>query len=379
MTLARFVAKRIVWGLVSLLVFLFLTYLAVGSLIPNDANALFPVMTQAELDEYRSRLGLERPLAVQFLIWFGGVMTGDLGRTTFGAPVATRIGDAMARTAFLFTLGLALAYGIGSWLGRRTGWRRTGLTTSGTLVAVLLGTAFPPFLAFVLTFLLRERSSVLADLRSSVVGDLRGAWADAGIGPTELLWQLTALLVVSVGLAVVAKQRLGWPIALTSLVSLSLAGGVWVQVTGYGTVTMDVLITGFVPLLAFTILAFGEFLLIGQAAMSGARHEDFVNAARARGLSVRRLRNVHGWTVARPVMLSRLAISIPYLVTGLVIIEQAVDWPGLGDFLFQALQGRDLPTIMSSLLILGSLTIVTRLVLDVLQRGLDPRLGPAVS
>lgn len=379
MTLARFVLRRIVWGLLSLFVFLFVTYLAVGTLIPNDANSLFPVMTQAELDQYRSRLGLERPLAIQFFIWLGGLLTGDLGRTTFGAPVATRIGDAMARTAFLFSTGLAVAYGLGSWLGRRTGWRRTSLTTTGTLVAVVLGTAFPPFLAFVLTFALRERSSALADLRASVVGDFRAAWAEAALSPTDLLWQMTAVVVGVVILAVVARQQLGWSLAVTSLGALGIVGGAWVMVTGFGMVAADILITGFVPLLAFTIVAFGEFLLIGQAAMSGARHEDFVRAAQARGLPIGRVRDVHGWTVARPVMLSRLAISVPYLVTGLVIIEQAVDWPGLGDFLFQALQGRDLPTIMSSLFVLGALTIATRLALDLLQRALDPRLDPIVS
>lgn len=115
-------------------------------------------------------------------------------------------------------------------------------------------------------------------------------------------------------------------------------------------------------------------MLVGQTAVAAHVHEDYVEAARAKGLSTRRIRDVHGASNAKLVVMSRLAASIPFLLTGLVIIERAVEWPGIGDFLFRAVENQDLPTIMSSLFILGILTIVVRIGLDVLQYLLDPRL-----
>lgn len=380
MAFVRFVTRRILRGLVALVVFLFVVYLAVGSFIPNDANSLFPVMTPGELEDYRAKLGLERPLTVQFLIWIRGVLTGELGRTTFGAPVATRIGDALARTLFVFSVGIPLAFVLGSWLGRRSGWKRKPGSDAPTVMAVVMGTAFPPFLAFLLTYILREQTTVLADVRKATVGDSRQAWADAGVGQTDVLWGVVITLALASLFVAVVRWAGFRARTISASIHLAVAAAVavlaWWAVTDLERNALDLLIAAAVPILAFTILSFGEFMVVGQAATAAAQHEDFVVAARAKGLSSKQVRDRHASRAAQLVVLSRLAISLPYLMTGLVIIEQAVDWPGLGDFLFQALQGRDLPTIMSSLLVIGLFTVASRIVLDLMQRVLDPRLGP---
>jgi len=167
------------------------------------------------------------------------------------------------------------------------------------------------------------------------------------------------------------RIRLGAGLGL--VVVLLTSGIIWV--TGdYRLQALDLLFAVVVPLLAFTMLSFGEFMLIGQTAVAGNVHEDFVEAARAKGLSTRRIRDVHGGSNAKLVIMSRLAASIPFLLTGLVIIERAVDWPGVGDYLFRAVENQDMPTIMSSLLVVGVITILVRISLDVLQYLLDPRL-----
>ncbi len=383
MALLRFVLWRILRGAVALSVFLFLAYLAVGTFIPNDANTIFPVMTEAEFEAYQARLGLERPLVVQFGIWIRGLITGELGRTTFGAPVATKIGDALIRTVFVFVLAIPMAYVLGSWLGRRSGWKRRPGSDAPTLVAVILGTAFPPFLAFVLTLVLREQTSYLADLRSGLVGSSREVWAATEMDRTGVLWAMVvAVLAAAVAVGVVlgtlpTRRRIPASVRLALTVTVAIAG--WVLFTDLERNAVDLLVAAAVPVLAFAILSFGEFMVVAQAAVAVHRSDDFVMAARAKGLSERRIRDRHGGSSARLVMMSRLAISLPYLMTGLIIIEQALDWPGLGDFLFQALQGRDLPTVMSSLLVIGGITLASRVVLDVTQRVLDPRLGGAES
>lgn len=380
MALLRFVLGRILRGAIALGIFLFVVYMVVGTFIPNDANSLFPVMTRVELEAYQARLGLEEPLPVQFVIWLRGLVSGELGRTTFGAPIATKIGDALVRTVFVFAIGIPAAYVFGSWMGRRSGWKRRPGSDSPTLIAVILGTAFPPFLAFLLTYSLRQQTSLLADLRARVVGDPRQVWGDVTVDQTDVLWAVVltwmiALVLVAWTTRFVARRRVPESAVLAAAGAVAVAA--WLLATNLERQAADLFITAAVPILAFTILSFGEFMIVGQGAVASHRHEDFVMVARAKGLSERQIRDRHGGSSARLVMLSRLAISLPYLMTGLVIIEQAVDWPGLGDFLFQALQGRDLPTIMSSLLVLGTITVLSRVTLDVLQQILDPRLRPS--
>ncbi len=243
-----------------------------------------------------------------------------------------------------------------------------------------MGTAFPPFLAFLLTFFLRERSQWLRDLRGELLGEnARNIWLDPPLTESQVLGRMTLTLVMSAAVVVVLfiflnrhlRIRLGPGLGL--VVALTTSMVIWM--TGiYRVQAIDLMFDAVIPLLAFTMLSFGEFMLVGQTAVAGHVHADFVEAARAKGLPRRRIRDVHGGSNAKLVIMSRLAASIPFLLTGLVIIERAVDWPGVGDFLFRAVENQDMPTIMSSLLVIGVITILVRIALDVLQYLLDPRL-----
>jgi ABC-type dipeptide/oligopeptide/nickel transport system permease component len=66
-------------------------------------------------------------------------------------------------------------------------------------------------------------------------------------------------------------------------------------------------------------------------------------------------------------------------MTGLVIIERAVSWPGIGTMLFSAIERQDLPTVISMLMVIGILTMLTRLVLEIITYTLDPRIAHPVE
>jgi len=381
MSFARFVLRRLLTGLVVLFVFLFVTFLAVGTFIPGDAVSGFRLsMTEQELEALRSQLGLDRGLPIQFFFWLRALLEGSLGQSTFGVPLGTQLFDVSLRTAFVFVAGLSIAFVVGTWLGRRTGWKRRAGSDVTTLASIVIGTAFPPFLAFLLTFFLRERTRWISEVRKEVLGDgAQQLLLDAPFTDSQVLGRMTLTMVVAASIVMIVfivlnrhlRIRLGAGLGL--VVVLLTSGIIWV--TGdYRLQALDLLFAVVVPLLAFTMLSFGEFMLIGQTAVAGNVHEDFVEAARAKGLSTRRIRDVHGGSNAKLVIMSRLAASIPFLLTGLVIIERAVDWPGVGDYLFRAVENQDMPTIMSSLLVVGVITILVRISLDVLQYLLDPRL-----
>lgn len=381
MSFARFVLRRLLSGIVVLFLFLFVTFLAVAWFIPGDAVSGFRLsMTEQELEALRQQLGLDRALPIQFFFWLRALLEGSLGQSTFGVPLGTQLFDVSLRTAFVFVAGLSVAFVVGTWLGRRTGWKRRAGSDVTTLGSIVIGTAFPPFLAFLLTFFLRERTRWLSELRTSVLGEgAQQALLSAPLTEAQVLGRMTLTLVIAAVVTLVAfiflnrhlRIRLGPGLGLV-VVMLSSAV-VWVT-GGYRLQALDLVFHAVVPLLAFTMLSFGEFMLVGQTAVAGHVHEDFVEAARAKGLSLRRIRDVHGGSNAKLVIMSRLAASIPFLLTGLVIIERAVDWPGVGDFLFRAVENQDMPTIMSSLLVVGVITILVRISLDVLQYLLDPRI-----
>jgi peptide/nickel transport system permease protein len=119
--------------------------------------------------------------------------------------------------------------------------------------------------------------------------------------------------------------------------------------------------------------------------------EDYVMAARARGLPERRVRDVHAARPALLPVLSRFTVSIPYFLTGLVILEavfagvgagsgflgvleQIHGQPGLGTLIFNAVRTQNTPVIVGSLVVVGVLTLLLRIVLDVTHAALDPRI-----
>lgn len=381
MQFARFVLRRLLVGVVVLFVFLFVTFLAVGFFIPGDAVSGFRLgMTQQELDALREQLRLDRALPIQFFFWLQALAEGSIGRSTFGVPLGTQIFDVSLRTAFVFVAGLSIAFVVGTWLGRRTGWRRRAGSDVTTLTSIVLGTAFPPFLAFLLTFFLREKTRWLSELRQSVLGEnAQQLLFDPPLTDSQVLGRMTLTIVVAAAVVIVVfvflnrhlRIRLGPGIGLMVVAGASLL--VWLN-GDYRLQALDLLFDAVIPLVAFTMLSFGEFMLVGQTAVAAHVHEDYVEAARAKGLTRRRLRDLHGASNAKLVIMSRLAASIPFLLTGLVIIERAVDWPGIGDFLFRSVESQDMPTIMSSLLVIGVITVLVRITLDVLQYLFDPRL-----
>jgi len=102
-------------------------------------------------------------------------------------------------------------------------------------------------------------------------------------------------------------------------------------------------------------------------------NDDYVMTATAKGMPSRVVRDRHAGRNAVFPVLGRLVVSIPYLLSGLVIIEQSVGWGGIGTTLFDAVTAQDLPLVMDVLVLIGIFTLVVRLVFEVAQAALDPR------
>jgi peptide/nickel transport system permease protein len=375
----KFIGRRLAVGAVSLVVFSFVMFWLVESLIPGDYFTEFRLgMTAQEVDALRETFGVDQPIHVRWWRWLEGFLDGGLGQMTMGGGVTTVLGGAIAPTVFVFVTGLAIAYAIGQWLGRWTGWRG-GLGSDGiTLAGVSLSTLFPPFVGFVVTSVLALR---LRQVRARFFEEVRrDLWFDAPLTEGQYLNRMTLALVIGmITGALVASiwwrlRRTRFTPGLQFALALAVMVGLW-EALGITPWAVDLLFEAALPLIAFVVLAFGEFMLIMQAGMVGQLNEDYVGTARAKGLKERTIRDRHASRNAVLALVARLAVSIPYLMTGLVIIERSVSWPGVGSLLFGAIERQDIPMVISVLMVIGIVTMFTRLTLDIITFALDPRIA----
>jgi peptide/nickel transport system permease protein len=311
----------------SLLLFLFLLFMLVEILIPGDVASLLRLgLTQQEFDQVREGLGLTRPLPVRFWAWFTGFVTGEFSTNSFGVRERDNVFTALPGTALVFTMGLSLAYVIGSWLGRVTAWRPGRASNTITLGGVLAYTAFPAFMAYMLSYAFLE---FFHDRRFSWVGNHVLLWARTDLRESHVVTRLTLTFLGAVAIATVVGWvvRTRWKVRphrlLLAALAISLCVGVW-WAFGWGRFAADILFRAAISILAMAALSMGEFLLITQTGMSLAMGEDYVLTANAKGLPGRRVRDDHVGRNAVLTVLSRLAVFLPYLLTGLVVIETAV-------------------------------------------------------
>ncbi len=375
----RLIAGKTLSGLIALFIFLALAFVFIETLLPGDQLTILRLgMSASELEALREELGFNRPLLVRFWAWLTDFVTGGFLGSGLSAPRlgTVEVASALAATMFVFATGLILAYFIGSWLGRVTSSRR-GIVAGGiTFVGIASLALFPPFLAVVLNRFLRRP---IFDFRTSVVGSPRDLWADTEMTATQVFVRMTLTLIVASVVAALlirlVRRRRHRSIPF-GIVLLGIAG-VWLgllALQGMAPLAVDLTLESAIPILAFALLAFGEFMLIMKTGMVENQHEDYVLTARAKGLSARRVRDVHVARGATLVLLATLAVSIPYLMAGLVIIERALSFEGMGSLLFGAIENQNMPVVMTSLAVIGLFVLVIRLSLEVLEGVMDPRL-----
>ena len=124
---------------------------------------------------------------------------------------------------------------------------------------------------------------------------------------------------------------------------------------------------------AIVLIAFGEIMLVMRAGVSSEMTEDYVFTARAKGVPERIVRDRHVAPNAVLPAMSRFITSVPYLITGLIIIERELRLHGVASLFFVAVEDGDVPVILGILVFVGILSLVLRIGLDVAHAVMDPR------
>ena len=381
--MTKYLAGRLFAGLITLVVFATILFFMTDLLMPGDFVTRFTLaLTDAELAELRNYLGIDRPLLERYVEYMRGLATGDLGLSYWGVSVSSLLWALLPWTLLIFVVAMGVAFPAGYWMGKRAAWKSGAAGSAGlTMGSVALHTTFPPLLVFVLaigTAKLTSGEGINNLHRMFLSGDL----------VSQTVWRMLgtiAFVAVAVSAVGLIMSRLGRSVPIRLWGPALIVGPVlmWAAM-GMAGAAFDVLVYLALPITAVALLAVGEVVLVTKATTAAAAQEDFVFGARAKGVREADIRDHHAARYALLPTLSKLAVSVPFVLAGLMIIEVSFGWPkagtlgltvpGLSSMLFTSLEQRDVPVVVGGLFAIGLIMLTLRLLLDVAHATLDPRI-----
>ena len=388
-----FLARRLVWAVVTLLVFMAVALVVMEVWVPYSWAAINTRSPLAEA-ELREALGLDRPVLLRFAEYLLGLAHGDLGSSFGGAPVTELIAEALPVTLTIFVVGTVIGWVVGEFLGRLGSWSRSPVAGSTlSTLGVASAAMFPPFLVFVLVFAIREPLLASRDAiglpRDSL--DLwRGMLAgeEGALVPADVWWvvalSLSTAVVAALIAGAVARRRGHRIIAVLALPAALIGAGIGLWLGGLGPHALDImyradftLTTGrgspIMAVIGVALLTFGQVMLLMRAGMDVQRSEEYVLTGRAKGLPEHVIRDRHVARNAIPPVLAGSFLTFSTVLAGMMIIEFELDMQGLSSVLFGAVESQDIPVITGVLVVLGLIGIGFRVVTDVVIASLDPR------
>jgi peptide/nickel transport system permease protein len=308
-----FLARRLlatipVLAIVAVLVFLMLR------LTPGDPAAILAgdAANTEQIAQIRAGLGLDRPVPVQFMIWLGNMLSGDLGESFYyKMKVTALIGQRIEPTLSLAALTIAIAVLTAVPLGVLAAWRFGGWFDRALMGFAVMGFSVP---VFVLAYI--------------------------------LIW--------------IVSLKLGW-LPVQGYRRIADGFGPWLQHLILPSITLSVI---YIALIA----------RVTRASVLETLGEDYIRTARAKGLREARVLVRHALANAAVPIATIIGIGIALLIGGVVVTESVYAIPGLGRLTVDAVLARDFPTIQGVILLFSLFYVLINLLVDLSYVILDPRI-----
>src|SRR5918992_65318 len=350
---------------------------------PGDYASFYtlnPEIPPEVRDRVRAAFGLDKPLWEQYLIHIKNTFTGNFG-VSFGHYPRSVIDVLLARgpgTAVLFLTATVVSFYTGFFLGKAIAWRRGGVLEYGaTISGAALFTVFTPWFALMMIWVFAFKLGWLP------VGKFLDplVWRSAPVSANQVfnLMLLTAsAFTIFLFLALLIFRRWGYrrlellliPIMGLAVVVVPLVWGL----SGIGHLALDILQHMLLPVATLTLISFAGTMLLTRNSMLETIREDYIMAARAKGLPEKLVRDRHAARNALLPVVTSLVYSLIFAIDGSVIIEGIFSWPGMGMTLLQAAQSEDLPLALGTFVFIGIFALTAHLIADILYVYLDPRI-----
>ena len=300
---------------------------ALVRLAPGDPAAFLvpPTASAEDAARVRTELGLDRPIVVQYAHWAGAVVRGDLG-TSF----ATR---RPVREVLLAALPVSLALGATS---------------------------------IVLTFLIGVPLGVVQAVRRGTAVDRALTVLTTAAYAAPSFWiALSLIAVFTYGASVLGLP----PWLRLPAFGIRTAGA---DAAGFAAVR-DVVRHAVLPVAVLAAVGAAGIARYARAAALDVLDQEFVRAARARGIRPVRLYARHVLANLLPSLVVLFALSLPGVVAGSVFVESVFAWPGMGRATLAAILARDFPVVLGATMFYAAATILVNLAADLALPLLDPR------
>jgi peptide/nickel transport system permease protein len=291
---------------------------APGSFV--DELKLNPRISPSTIAAMRDRYGVDQSIAEKYLHWLASIARGELGfSVAYNGPVGPLLWPRVRNTLLLTLPASVLAW----------------------LIAVPVGTW---------------------------AASRQGGWADrVSTGATTALLGVPDLLL-ALALLLLAVRTGYFPTG--GMVSLGFADlGAWDRMK-------DVLSHFLLPVTALTLVNLPVLVRHVRASLLDVLHAPFIQAARAIGISERRLLFRHALRAAANPLISLLGLSVAALLSASLVVETIMSWPGLGPLLLEAVVARDLHLVVGAVTCSTLLLIAGNLLADGLLYLVDPRVRP---
>lgn len=284
---------------------------------PGDPlTAVLPVDATAELQaEMRVIYGFDKPLPVQYVLWLGKVLVGDLGTSiATGRAVLTEVSRAVGNTLMLAAVATMIGFFFGALFGFVAGYFRDSVIDRIASFLSVLGVSVPHYWL----------GMVLVILFSVQLNWLPATGAGPG-GSADWVWD-------------------------------------WAHIRHL-----------ILPAVTMSVIPMGVIARTIRALVAEILSQDFVQALGAKGLMDRGIFR-HVVKNTAPTALAVMGLQLGYLLGGSILIETVFSWPGTGFLLNAAIFQRDLPLLQGTILVLAMFFVLLNLLVDVLQTALDPRI-----
>lgn len=318
-----YIVKRLSQGVLSLFLASILSFtiiqLAPGNYLDTliDQNAQISAET---LETFKTQFGLDKPPITQYWLWLWRVVTRfDFGQSfVYFRPVSELILERLRATLLLAIASIFFTWAIAIPLGIISAVKQNTILDQILRSISYLGQGFPSFITALLLLFIAQITS---------------PWLPVG-GMTSINHdQLSPLGKIF---------DLGWHMLL--------------------------------PTLALSLTSFAGLQRLTRGQLLDVLRQDYIQTARAKGLSENRVLYVHALRNAINPLITLLGFEFASLLSGSFIAEYFFNWPGMGRLVLQAVQAKDLYLVMASLMMGASMLIIGNLLADLLLKFVDPRI-----
>jgi ABC-type dipeptide/oligopeptide/nickel transport system permease component len=328
------ILKRLMMAIPSLIGVVIVTFLLTRAL-PGDPAAYFagPAATPQAIQEIRVKLGLDKPLIVQFGHYVGDLAHGNLGTSlTTGQPVASELRNRLPASAELTLLGLIVSIIIAVPLGILAATKPNSLLDHACRIVSTAGVSLPVFFT----------GLILVYVFYYQLG-----WAPAPLGRLDVFFteppHVTGFYLID---SLIARDPETFMAALKQLI---------------------------LPALTLAIFSLAPIARMTRASMLAVLSSDFVRTARASGLSAYTVIITYAFRNAMLPVITTLGMVFSFLLGANVLVEKVFAWPGIGSYAVEALLASDFAPVQGFVLTMAVMYVAINLMIDVLYGVIDPR------